>query len=131
MKIIATILCLGLVVGCALFPQTGKPDPDALVAILTNADIRWDGTDLGLHPFVEGRPANKLLGLGKLASPALRKALSDPNKFVAAHVLLTQIEKKKYQISASRWNNLSVNLHADGTVNYLPEQITKIMAMWK
>lgn len=131
MKIVATILCLGLVVGCALLPKTSKHDPDAFVAILTNTDIRWEGTDFGLHPFVEGRPAINLLDLGRLSSPALRKALSDPAKFVAAHVLLTQIEKKEYQISASHWNNLSVDLHADGTVDIHPEQIEKIMAMWK
>ncbi len=131
MKIITAVLCLGLVAGCALVPTASKSDPTDLVALLANTDIRWDGTYLGLHPFVEGKSAKQLLGLGKQASPALRKALSNPDKFAAAHVLLTQIEKKEYQMSASHWNNLKVDLHADGTVNLHLEQIDKIKAMWK
>ena len=131
MKIMFPTLCIAFVTGCVPGPQAEHADPAALVNQLRNSDIRWDGTFFGLHPFVERQTAKQLLGLGRQASPVLRKALSDPEKFVAAHVLLTQIEKKEYEVSASHWNNLQVGLNADGTVDLHPEQIDKIKAMWK
>lgn len=131
MKIIIVISCLGLLVGCALLPSADNADAVALVGLLTNDDITWDGNIFGLHPTLKGSTAKRLLGLGRQASPSLRKALSDPTRFVAAHVLLTHIEKKEYQVSAYHWNNLEVDLHADGTTDLHPEQIEKIKAMWK
>ena len=112
-------------------PPAANTDPVALVGLLTNDDVAWNGNFLGLQPTIKGSTAKQLLSLGGQASPALRKALSEPGKFAAAHVLLTQIEKKEYQISASHWNNLKVDLHADGTVDLHPEQIGKIKALWE
>jgi len=111
-------------------PAESKADPAALVAMLTNSDVKWDGNTLGLSPSIEGKPARQLLGLGRKASPVLRKALSDPGKFAAAHVLLTRIETTEYKVSASHWNKLKVDLNADGTVNLHPEQIDNIKTMW-
>ncbi len=130
MRIMIVVLCLGLVAGCSHLPTTRDADPLSLVARLRNADVTWDGNYFGLQPTIEGKTAKQLLVLGKQASPALRKALSDTDKFVAAHVLLTKTEEKEYQVSGSHWNNLKVDLHADGTVDLHPEQIEKIIAMW-
>ena len=112
-------------------PAESKADPAALVAMLTNADVKWDGNTLGLSPSIEGKAAKQLLDLGKQATPVLRKTLSDPGKFAAAHVLLTEIETTEYEVSASHWNKLKVDLNADGTVDLHPEQIDDIKTMWK
>ncbi len=131
MRVMIAVLCLGLTAGCALIPTRRTSDPDVLTKALTNADVQWNGNILGLQPTITGSAARQLLALGKQASPSLRKALTDQSKFAAAHVLLTQIEKKEFHLSASHWNNLKVDLHADGTVDLHPEQIEKIKAMWK
>ena len=131
MKKIICVLCFAITAGCVLLP-TGKNDgPSILVASLKNSDISWDGNFIGLQPTVKSETVKRLLGFGKQAVPALQTALSDSNKFAAAHVLLTQIKKKQYQISASHWNGLEVDLHADGTIDLHPEQMDKIKALWK
>ena len=130
MKTLVLLFSVGILAGCAHLPSARSADPDALAANLTNADVVWDGKYFGLQATITGSTAKQLLGLGTLATPVLRSMLSDPAKFAAAHVLLTQIEKKKYQVSASHWNNLKVDLHADGSVDLHPEQIETIKAMW-
>jgi hypothetical protein len=44
--------------------------------------------------------------------------------------LLTLIHKKEFSVSASQWNGLTVELHADGSVVIDPAQIPAIKAMW-
>lgn len=130
MKQIICVLCFAITSGCIVL--TDKIDnPSILAASLNNSDVLWDGNFIGLQPTVNGETAKRLLSLGKDAVPALQTALSDTNRFVAAHVLLTQIKKKQYQGSGSHWNGLQVDLYADGTIDFHPEQMDKIKALWK
>jgi hypothetical protein len=104
---------------------------DACIENLSNSDIRWDGTFSGLFPVVEGEVAKQLFSFGSYPTPALIAALDDPEKFVAAHVLLTLIHYKQFSTSASQWNGLTVELHANGDVVIDPGQIPTIKAMWE
>lgn len=101
------------------------------IEALSNSDIRWDGTFFGLSPVLEGEVAKRLPSFDSQATPALITALDDPEKFVAAHVLLTLIHYKRFSTSASQWNGLAVKLHADGSIVIDPGQIPTIKAMWE
>lgn len=124
-------MCIGLAAGCAQEAMNDGDDPLALVRELRNSDVRWDGTPFGLMPAVEGDAAKRLMSLGEPAAPVLREALDGPDKFAAAHVLLTFIEKTQWELSSSHWNGLRVDLYADGTTDLHPEQINEIVAMWQ
>ncbi|MHC4202085.1 MAG: hypothetical protein ACYSU0_19005 [Planctomycetota bacterium] len=119
-----------LPLGCGTSQHTAGPDAYRLVRRLRNSDIEWDGNLIGLWPSVNGEVARQLLDLGPEATKALVGALADPERFAAAHVLLTKIGRKEHGISASEWNGLRVTLHADGTEDLHPDQIESIRSMW-
>ena len=106
-------------------------DADLWVERLRNDEVRWDGTWAGLVPHTEGRNGKSLLELGERAIPALVAALDDPEKFAAAHVLLTLIRKRPYSTSGSHWNRLRVSIRSDGAADLHPEQIPEIKAFWE
>lgn len=101
-----------------------------LTAKLSNADVRWDGTLSGLTPTLTGEAATQLLQLGDQAVPELLEALSDPDKFVAAHVILTRLSGVQYQAFPA-WNGLEVVLAADGTVSIDPAQQPVLIERWQ
>jgi hypothetical protein len=61
---------------------------------IANSDITWDGSYIGLTPRIEGEASKNVLALGAPATAALVAALDDPERFAAAHVLLTQIRRE-------------------------------------
>ena len=130
-SVAVAIVVSGLLGGCALLPSGKAADLPTLVSRLSNSDVKWDGNVVGLCPTVTGPTAKQFLDLGEEASPYLRQALSVPDKFAAAHVLLTKIETRQFQVSASHWNGLRVDLNADGSVDLHPEQMDEIKALWK
>jgi hypothetical protein len=99
------------------------------VASMTNDDIRWDGNYFGLWPAAATERAKRIQAAGKSAIPLLRETLRDPRKYVAAHVFLTQLSGKPFQLSASEYNALVVTLYSDGRV-VIPDQRTKISRLW-
>jgi hypothetical protein len=101
------------------------------VASLRNGEIQWNGTFAGLVPSVEGPHARALVARGEPAIAALVAAIEDPQKFAAAHVVLTLIRKQPYPTSASQWNQLTVSVRSDGTADLHPEQIPEIKAFWQ
>ncbi len=101
-----------------------------LIDQLSNTDVHWDGTRFGLTPTLTGAAANRPLNMGDEAVPELLEALSDPDKFVAAHVILTQLSGVQYQ-SFPAWNGLEVVLAADGTVSINPAQRPTLVQRWR
>lgn len=101
-----------------------------LIEILSNADVRWDGTIVGLTPTLTGEAARQLLDMGDEAVPELLEALSDPDKFVSAHVILTKLSGVEYQAFPA-WNDLEVVLAADGTVSIDPAQQPVLIERWQ
>jgi hypothetical protein len=96
---------------------------------INNADIRWDGTLIGLVPTVVGDSARQLLASGDVAVPQLVMALEDESKFVTAHVLLTRLSAVEYQTAP--WNGLASELAADGEARVDPRQRFELARRWR
>ena len=109
-------------------PETATALP-RLVIEMSNDDIEWDGNWLGLWPSLSQR-ANSIADHGEAAIPYLREALKDPRRYVAAHVLLSQLSKEPFCFSASRYNTLRVTLWADGRTE-IPDQRASIEELWR
>ncbi len=132
MKRLLTLLALTLLPSCAETPVTHDPAPPSQHAValrISNADVAWDGTYFGLFPSLHGASL-KVSPEDISAVPALVDALSDPQRFVAAHVLLTQICGGEYALSAAAWSGLSVRLLSDGRAEISEQQIPKLQQLW-
>jgi hypothetical protein len=101
-----------------------------LVEEITNTDVKWNGNYVGLSPILTNDAAKRLIELGEQAIPSVLVALSDPDKFVTAHVILTQVSKVEYQAFPA-WNGLVVDVAADGSVNIDPDQRLDLVRRWE
>lgn len=110
--------------------QTGKSSMNREIGELRNGDVEWHGTTLGFHAALATDRAERLSRAEAEVIPELIKALSDPNKFVAAHVLLTSVTRLEYSTFPS-WNGLQVDIKADGQVIIDPEQRHQLARRWK
>jgi len=99
------------------------------IARITNDDIHWEGTMIGLAPTVTGEAAHRVLQAGEDAIPGLLRALRNEHQFVAAHVLLTFISGVEY--GTDPWNGLEVEISADGTVSIDPGQRVDLSDRWQ
>jgi hypothetical protein len=125
MRLVLSILCFALA-GCA----SHTADRGALVAKIHNDHIHWDGNYFGLHVSSIGETEQQVLRCGSACRPFLIAALSDESRFVAAHVLLTQMQRGGFPLSAAEWNHLKVELHADGRVEIPAGQKAEIQRLW-
>lgn len=123
---IALSIVLLVVVGCA----SRSPDCASLVAKIHNDHIQWDGNFLGLHVSSMGEAEQSVLHCGSACRPFLIAALADESRFVAARVLLTQMQSGSSPISSAEWNHLKVTLHADGRVEIPAGQRAEIQSLW-
>lgn len=128
MRIRGLIILLALAAGCAPVLRSPGPVPSPGIS---NDDIAWEGTLLGLQPMVKGEESRRLLALGREAVPGLRAALAHPDKYAAAQVLLTLIEGKEVEVSATHWNGLRVSLTADGRAVPGEGQMDEIRKRWQ
>ena len=129
MKVLAGLLTIAL-----LACSAKSPLESAVAAQILNSDISWDGNYFGLTPKVNGMASKQLLAIGVKAEPSLVAALDDPERYAAAHVLLTQLQMnrgRKVEFSSSHWNHLRVELSPDGTVRLHPEQRSELKAFWR
>ena len=114
-------------------PDSTEPSGPANIARmidrLNNADIRWDGTLVGLVPTPVGDPARQLLASGDAAIPSLIGAFGDESKFVAAHVLLTMLSAVEYPTSP--WNGLEIDLGPGGQVRFDVQQRFGLARRWR
>jgi hypothetical protein len=99
------------------------------VVQFSNDDVRWDGDFTGLSPTFDAEQTRELAALGEAVMPDLVRALHDPDRFVAAHVLLTRLSGVEYQ-SEPGWNGLAVNLAPDGTVRIERGQRAGLARRW-
>jgi len=125
MRLVISIVGL-LLVSCA----SHSPDRGALVAQIHNDHIRWDGNIFGLHVSGIGEPEQRVLRSGSACRPFLIAALADESRFVAAHVLLTQMQRGEWPVSGAEWNHLKVTLYADGRVEIPVGQKAEIQRLW-
>lgn len=101
---------------------------------ISNQGIEWDATGLGLWPWVVGKNEKWVLETEMNAEPYLLRALDDPGKWIAAHVLLTKRWGCKHPgysyENEIRWNGLDVNFLADGSLIIDESQQPAIRQYW-
>ena len=107
----------------------GSANIARMIDHLNNADIRWDGTLVGLAPTIVRDSARQLLISGDVVIPKLVSALEDESKFVAAHVLLTLLSAVEYHTTP--WNGLPVDLSPDGQVRFDVGQRFELVRRWR
>jgi hypothetical protein len=96
---------------------------------LSNADVTWDASYDGLVPRVSER-ASRAFRADEETISTLLGLLSDPDKFVVAHVGLTQIAGLEYSTFPT-WNSLSIHLEPDGRATIDPEQRHTLAKRWQ
>jgi len=95
-----------------------------LVETISNDQVRIDGNIIGLVAQFDTHAAQQVRSYGPRANRALIVALNDPDRFAAAHVLLTQINCPGYIFGdTAKWNELEIDLD--------PEQIPHLQEYWK
>jgi hypothetical protein len=127
MNRVSCLLLATLLAGCSLKP-TG--DIERAASELRNSDITWDGTYFGLEARVSGEPARYLAAHPDASRPHLLAALEDPERFAAAHVLLSLAAGiPSLTSSTTQFNGLVVSLGPNG-VEIRPEQRRELQAFW-
>jgi hypothetical protein len=101
-----------------------------LIEGISNADIIWEFNFAGLAPTFTGGAGNRLMKKVESPIPDLLAALSDPDKFVVAHVLLTQLTGIEYETFPT-WNGLTVDIAAAGTVTIPSDQCYSLARRWQ
>ena len=96
----------------------------------TNRDVVWDTNYFGMAPTVPQSAIDRVFELGEAAIPELIDALADPDRFVAAHILLTQVSGVEYEVEDS-WNGLEVELAATGEATIDAEQRHRLTERWR
>jgi hypothetical protein len=105
----------------------------ALRALL-NKDVEVHGGYLGLQVDLKSRAAEYLKRVGPNANRALERTIADPERFAAAHVLLSEINdnQSNFSGSASHHNNMQITLYGDERgVEFHAEQIPKLQEYWR
>ncbi len=96
---------------------------------ITNSDVQWTGDYVGLMPTLSGNSANAMQHASESDMSDLIRALEDPLRFVAAHVLLTKLSGVQYQ-TFPKWNGLTVEIDSDGQSHYDPQQRFDLARRW-
>ena len=75
---------------------------------LSNEDVVLKQLPERVGPFFSKKAFTVYFIMDSRMIPYLRKNLNDDKKFIAAHVLLTLLTQKGYQIGPSTWNHVNV-----------------------
>jgi len=94
---------------------------------LSNKDIEIQTGFIPIRLEINSPAAQELRGLGPPANWALERALADPKRFAAAHVLLTEINERRFSMSHTHWNNMRVSSSSD----FHTEQIPDLQEFWR
>jgi hypothetical protein len=106
---------------------------EGLLESITNENIRWDGTGVGLVYYPDEQLRLALNSIPREYLSIVYKYLNDPKRFAAAHVILCQVSGK-YPTNAgtfSELNGMGVSLMGDGTVVIPFEQKDVLLNKWK
>jgi len=102
-----------------------------LVAKLRNSEIRWDGNFAGLDAQLRGRNARNLIKLREHAVPYLLTEIGNERNSIACHVLLTYLARERFKLSGAEWNELRVELWANGTIKIDADSLKSRVDFWK
>jgi hypothetical protein len=101
-----------------------------LIEAIRNHDVTWDGTPGGLVVHWGGATFLVAKYCGPDSSDQLVSALGDPDRFVAAHVLLAGRLLRKISHNAGSYDHLDVVLRADGSTSIDAAQRSRLTKMW-
>ncbi len=104
------------------------------IRALSNKDVEVHGGYLGLQVDLKSRAAEYLKRVGPNANGALERAIGDPERFAAAHVLLSEINdnQSNFSGSSSHHNNMKITLYGDSRgTDFHAEQIPKLQEFWR
>jgi hypothetical protein len=96
---------------------------------VSNTDVKWDASFDGFVPNLDDR----LVALPENAEGSISELialLSDPDRFVIAHVLLTRITGVDYS-AWPKWNGLVLDLDAEGRATVEPDQRHALARRWE
>jgi hypothetical protein len=116
MKLFALVLALN-----SCFEVGHEPAQSVGADSISNRDIKWAHTIVGLHPAVTGKTREVLDHMRKTKADmnVLIEHLDDPSRFEAAHVLLTYLQaylhRGKIPTGSGPWNGMTVTF--DGKVS--------------
>ena len=96
---------------------------------LSNRDIEWDATFDGFVPRISER-ASAAFTSDDATISTLLEYLSDPERFVLAHVGLTRICGQPYPVFPT-WNGLKIELASDGQVRIDEDQRDALTRRWR
>lgn len=97
---------------------------------ISNDDLRWDGTDIGLQPRIDNPATEKIVADTSIPDVALLGLLRDPRRFAIAHVILTMRSRKIESFDAQQWNGLHVTLDATGAARYDASDMEALARRW-
>jgi len=123
------LLTLLLITSCQSKVSPVSKDTQQLILNMRNSDVQWDGTFIGLLPNFQG-PTLALQKIDEPIEPLLVAALLDEERYVAAHVLLTDRTNGSWTDTAEYWNGLRVHLYADGSVSYEGNDRNELHQYW-
>lgn len=116
------LLCEGQLVGCAR-PSTEvprAPQKKVMLERISNRDVDFHGSIWGLWPELSGKSAEIVNDKRVEYVPDLLELLEDPERYVAAHVILAHlVTHVPRPLDSRQWCGLYVELPGDGTEKYL------------
>jgi hypothetical protein len=128
----ATCCLLAAAIVCTAMSRNGNSTEGNAMAtqfqLPGNDAVRWSGTRFGLIPTLP-EESEAIAAKGQSAVPALLDALTDPVRFVTAHVLLTRVTGIQHE-TFPRWNGLEVDLQPSGAVIIDPDQRLELARRW-
>lgn len=141
----AGIACLLCLVGCqsqssslnAMSPedkQTQRQRPQGepvSAASLSNRDVTWDGNLLGLTPSLSEQAQVFLNHYPESGDAQMLEALTDEDRYVLGHVILSMKHDQSFAGDGDHWNGLRVVLKADGSSEYAPGQRADLERRWR
>lgn len=95
----------------------------------SNEDVNWDGSSFGLLPSLSEKALAFRNNYPEAGNDLMMSYLKEEDRFVFAHVILS-FNHDEISMIDGKWNNLSVQLNADGSVVYNIEEMTAIQNYW-
>ena len=124
LSLLGVVTMVAVVLGLAPIVRT-----ELALRALSNNDVEVQAGFVGLRVDINSPEAAQLRRLGPRANWMLERALSDPKKFAAAHVLLTQINEQRCRSSHSHWNEMRISVGNEA--DFHAEQIPQLQQHWR
>lgn len=97
-----------------------------------NSAVTWSGTFVGIMPQVdEARVSPAIRKGGPEVCAQLVRDLEREDRYISAHVLLTELCCSELVMMDDQWNGLHVILNADGSVQYDARDMPVLQRWWQ